>query len=88
MAFTRSLIPEFVFASPPQPETDGDDSPHIAESLDWLEKQQKALALAKDSIRAALDKQVINADKQRQDATFKEGEMVLIHRDFLSTEIS
>ena len=79
-------IPEFVFVSPSQPETDG--SPHIAESSDWLEKQQKALALAKDSIRAALDKQIINADKQRQDATFKEGEMVLIHRDFLSTEIS
>ena len=79
-------IPEFVFASPPQPETDG--CPHIAESSDWLEKQQKALALVKDSIRAALDKQIINADKQRQDATFKEGEMVLIHRDFLSTEIS
>ena len=33
-------IPEFVFASPLQPETDG--SPHIAESSDWLEKQQKA----------------------------------------------
>ena len=79
-------IPEFVFASPPQEEKDG--SSHIAESSDWLEKQQKALALAKDSIRAALDKQIINADKQRQDATFKEGEMVLIHRDFLSTEIS
>ena len=40
-------IPEFVFASP-QPETDG--SPHIAESSDWLEEQQKALALAKYSI--------------------------------------
>ena len=75
-------IPESVFNSHPQPETDGDGSPHIAESLDWLEKQQKALSLAQDSIQAALDKQIINADKQRQDATFKEGEMVLIHRDF------
>ena len=71
-------IPEFVFVPPSQPETDG--SPLIAESSDWLDKQQKALPVAKDSLRATWSTQIINSGKQRQATTFKEGEVVLIHR--------
>ena len=79
-------LPELVFA--PSSRADTGRSPDCPEGLDWIGKQQKALSFAKDSIRAALDNQIVYADRQRQDTAFKEGEMVLIHRDYLSTEIS
>ena len=79
-------LPELVFA--PSSRADTGRRPDCPEGLDWIGKQQKALSFAKDSIRAALDNQIVYADRQRQDTAFKEGEMVLIHRDYLSTEIS
>ena len=55
---------------------------------DWLIKQQDALVIAKDSIRAALDKQTCYADQGRREVKFKKGEMVLIHRDHFSSSVS
>ena len=56
--------------------------------LEWLTKQQDALVIAKDSIRAALDKQTFYADQGRRGVKFKKGEMVLIHRDYFSSSVS
>ena len=53
MNSTFFLIPEFVFAPCSQAETG--ESVILLESSDWLEKQQKALSVAKESIQTALD---------------------------------
>ena len=76
-------LPELVFDR-----ANADRCQEYPQGMDWLGKKQKALSLAKDSIRAALDNQIFYADRQRQDTTFKEGDKVLIHRDYLSTDIS
>ena len=57
-------------------------------NLDWLTKQQDALVIAKDSIRAALDQQTFYADQGRREVKFKKGELVLIHRDHFSSSVS
>ena len=44
--------------------------------------------IAKDSIRAALDKQTFYADWGRREVKFKKGEMVLIHHDYFSSPVS
>ena len=46
--------------------------------------------IAKDSIRAALDKQTFYAEQGRREVKFKKGaaEMVLIHRDHFSSSVS
>lgn len=58
------------------------------EGTDWLKRQEAAMKVAKDSVRAALDKQTFFADQQRKHETFKKGGKVLIHRDYLSTAVS
>ena len=78
-------IPEFALASPQG--QGGEQVQHVA-GMECLARQRKALEVAKDSIREALDDQIAYADCSRKDVTFKVGEMVLIHRDFLSTDTS
>ena len=54
----------------------------------WLADQQEALKTARDCIIASQARQALYADQGRQDITFDEGEEILVHRDFLSTDIS
>ena len=79
-------LPVLVFA--PSSRADTGRSPDFPEGLDWIGKQQKALSFAKDSIRAALDNQIVYADRQRQDTAFKgrgdgaHSSGLLVNRDF------
>lgn len=57
-------------------------------SADWLEKQQWALRLAKDSIQAALDKQTFYADQKSSNMVYRKGDQVLVHRSYLTTPVS
>ena len=54
----------------------------------WLEQQQSALHIARDCIQDAILKQEHYANQSRQDRSYKVGDKVLVHRDFLSTSVS
>ena len=54
----------------------------------WLEQQQSALHIARDCIQDAILKQEHYANQSRQDRSYKVGDKVLVHRNFLSTSVS
>ena len=55
------------------------------ESCQWVKSQAEALDIACDCMTAAQLRQAIYADRDRFDIDFKEGDKVLVHRDFLVT---
>ena len=54
----------------------------------WLECQQEALVIARDCILAAQARQALYADQHRHGEDFRAAEKVLVHRDFLSTDVT
>ena len=54
----------------------------------WLECPQEALVIARDCILAAQARQALYADQHRHGEDFHAGEKVLVHRDFLSTDVT
>lgn len=63
-------------------------TPDSSSAVPWLRLQSEAVRLAKDSLRAAMDDQTLAADRTRTDITFKKGDLVMVHRDFMSTPVS
>ena len=55
---------------------------------DWLEKKSIALKQARDSIQSAIDRQASYANRSRRVRPFTQGEMVMVHKDYMSTPAS
>ena len=62
-----------------------DFSPAEGSSNQWLQLRSEAIALAKDTLEAAQARQAFYTDKGRKNVFFKEGDKVLVHREFLIT---
>ena len=54
----------------------------------WLQHQKEAMKLAKDCLQASLDDQVLYADRSRKDNEIRQGDHVLVYKDYMSTPIS
>ena len=54
-------------------------------SAAWLQEQQDAIKIARDSMVAAQARQAVYADRGRATSKLKVGDLVLVYRDFLVT---
>ena len=62
--------------------------PQSVATESWLENKQIALNIAKDAMQEAMVRQATNSDRHRTGRSFSVGDLVMVHRNFISTSIS